>query len=391
MNQTMKAAAFGIAVPLMLIALACGGGSSGDQTGKTDQNDSGQAAASRSAVADQILTTMVVIDAVESAGFHDMAKALAEATEVNTRYTSTVSNVLATMKKGVWPSELQASTAKLTADLTSLEAALKKNDLEGARTGSEAVHDSQHDFSIGVYSWLAGQAGKLGNDSEDILLASLSAIDVIDSAGFHDMAKALAEATEVNARDATKAGNVLAVTKATTWPEAIRAEEASFVTDAQALKDSLDRKDLTQARTAVEAVHDSQHDLSQAFYAWLGKQPRLTHRAGAVHADLCTLKVTDMVNSAGFHDMAKDLAQATDINARYAGKVENTVRAMMVMTWSAGDSAAAAKLTEIMESLHQALAAGDLAKARTYSEEIHDAQHDFANGVYAHMMGMTGH
>jgi hypothetical protein len=376
-----------IAATALAGLVACGGG---EDAAKPDDSAKDAPAKTRQAVADQILSALVVIDAVDSAAFHDMAKALAEASEVNTRFATTTSNVIAAVKKGSLAPELQAVTAKLTADLTRLETALKAGDLAGARDASEAVHDSQHDFSKGVYTWLAARAGELGDDAEDIVLGSMAAIDLIDAAGFHDMAKAMAQATEVNARDATTVANVLAATRATTWPEALKAEQVKFVADAETLKRSIDGKDLAAARTAAEAIHDSQHDLSKGFYAWLGKQPRLTHAAGVLHADLCALKVTDMVESAGFHDMAKTLAESEEINARFAGQVDNTLRTMMVMTWSAGDSAAAAKLAETMQNLHQALAAGDLARARTYAEAVHDAQHDFSKGVYGRMM-MMGH
>lgn len=53
-----------------------------------------------------------------------------------------------------WPQELANVANVLEQDLVGLVAALESGDLEGAREGFAAVHNSQHDFSKGVYEWL---------------------------------------------------------------------------------------------------------------------------------------------------------------------------------------------------------------------------------------------
>lgn len=154
--------------------------------------------------------------------------------------------------------------------------AFEADDLEAARAAAEAVHDSQHDLSEATYAWLGAHPG-MSHASEAVVAAcSLKAQDIIDSAGFHDMAKELAEATEINPRYASKVGSVLAAVRVAAWDSGLRTDLATVVADLEALKAALDAADLEAARAAAEAIHDSQHDLSDATYAWLGEMAGMT-------------------------------------------------------------------------------------------------------------------
>lgn len=341
-------------------------------------------------LADTVAGTMAAIDLIDSAGFHDMAQDLAEATEINPRYASKVTNVLAATLVADWPEDIAGEVEAFAADLDALKTALEAEDLEGARAAGEAVHDTQHDLSVGAYAWLAGQSGALVSASTDIqAITSMAAVDIVDSAGFHDMAEDLAETTEINARYAGKVGNVITATTVAAWPD--EAEEAvdALLADLEALKTALDAEDLEGARVASEAVHDSQHDFSVAVYSWLGSQPPMMHASEAMISS-CNVKVQDMIDSAGFHDMAEELAEATEINPRYAGKVGNVLAVTKVAAWNPDVSAELSQFVADLEALKAALDAEDIEGARAASEAIHDSQHDLSHATFTWIGGMAG-
>jgi hypothetical protein len=320
---------------------------------------------------------------IDGAAFHDMAKELAEATEINPRLAGKVANSAAVVKKTTWEVSLQALATGLADELSALEAALRAGDLETARTAAEAVHDAQHDLSVETYAWLA-TVKPVGAEERDAAVVSIiAAIDVIDSAGFHGMAKDLAEATEVNPRLAGTTEKALVAANLAGWGSDLRAEADRLKADLNALLVALKAGDLETARSAAEAIHDSQHDASKATYAWLA-----TNHAGMAHtnevlASACSLKAVDAVDSVGFHDMAKELAEATEINPRLAGSVAN---ALAVVSFDGGPNADGLNhMSEAMTALHDALVAGDLESARELAEEVHDAQHDFSNEMYGMM------
>lgn len=333
--------------------------------------------------ADLAISALVAIDMIDGAGFHDMAKELAEATEVNPRFAGKVANSNAVVQRTEWDDSLQALATALQDELTAFEAALRAGDLETSRTIAEAVHDAQHDLSVETYAYLA-KARPVGADDGDASLVSLiAAIDVIDSGGFHDMAKTLAEATEVNPRFAGTTEKALTAAKLAGWGSDLRAEGERVTADLNALLVALKSEDVKASAEAAEAVHDSQHDASKATYAWLAtNHPGMSH-ASDVLATACSFKAVDAVDSVGFHDMAKELAEATEINPRYAGKVAN---ALAVVSFDAGSDAEGLNhMSEVMTELHEALVAGDLEAARQLAEEVHDAQHDFSNEMYGMM------
>src|SRR3990170_3763276 len=364
---------------LIPLALACGGGDEGDSAMK---DEPGAGATGRDAVGDQILTALVVADAVESAGFHDMAEDLATAAEINPRFAATVKNVIATLGAGVYPNELKAALE----ELRELERALKAGDKTAAAEAAEMLHDVEHEFTEATYAWLAGQAGKLSG-AEDTLLSLLAVIDLADGVGFHGLAGTLAKATEVNPKDAESVSNFVVALRAASWPDTVKSQHAKFVTDIEALKTALTGKNLAAAQAAAEAAHDSEHELSEAFFAWMAKQARMTHAARSAHANLCNLEAVDIIAGAEFHDMAEALATAREVNPRFAETVGNVLAVMGVMSWPAGSPDPNA-LLHAMEELHEALEAGDIQAAQAAAEEVHDTEHDFSEGMFA-MMGSS--
>lgn len=328
---------------------------------------------------DQVVNVLVAIDIVDSAGFHGIATDLAEATEISSRLAGTMGKVLTIVSAESWPAAIDAEVGLFVADLTALKAALEADDLEQARSASEAVHHSQHDLSTAAYAWLTGRTG--GSNPNGTMPSTVAAIDMVDSAGFHGIANDLAEATEISSRLAGTMGKVLVAAEAAVWPAAVSTELDVFMADLAALKAALEADDLEQARTASQAIHGSQHDLSNAVYAWLGAEPSGTH--GSVDLDLaCTIAALDIVDSAGFHGIATDLAEATEISSRLAGSMGKVLSAARAAAWPADVRVEASQFIADLTALKAALEADDLEQARTASEAIHGSQHDLSKATY---------
>lgn len=337
---------------------------------------------------------------VDGASFHDMAEDLEAATEVNARYLSTTRNVLAVLGAAPWPDELDAERHELEETLQALEAALAANDVAKAGEAAAAVHEVQHDLSQGVFAWLAEQDGGGWVDvfatagSPDHLLGCFgvqSAAAYTDAGGFHDMAADLETATEVNPRYLGRVRNVLSVVSAVAWPADLEAEVEAFAADLEALEAALVANDVKASALAADAAHETQHDLSQAAFGWLGDQSHDFTAMGMMMGSMPMGRAVTTglqsaqayIDGAGFHDMAEDLESATEINPRYLGRVRNVMAVMRMVPWPEEVAAEQVGLLTVLEELEAALVSNDVEAARTGAEAVHDTQHDLAQAVYA--------
>ena len=103
--------------------------------------------------------------------------------------------------------------------------------------------------------------------------AVLLGMYVVDSFGFHGIEEAYIEATEVGDGDAGQVAKVLAAVDAVDWPDELSEVAAAFRGDVAGLHEALEAGDLEGARHGLEAVHGSQHGLSNGVYAWLAGAP----------------------------------------------------------------------------------------------------------------------
>lgn len=329
---------------------------------------------------EQVVNVLVAVDIIDSAGFHGIATDLAEATEISSRLAGTMGKVLTVASAASWPPALDAEVNRFIADLSALKIALESDDLPLARSASEAVHGSQHDLSNAAYGWLTGRSG--GSNRNATMPSTVAAIDIVDSAGFHGIATDLADATEISPRLAGSMGKVLIAANAAVWPSVVRPIVEVFIADLTALKAALEADDLELARSASEAIHGSQHALSSAVYAWLEAQP-----AGVVHGSVdldlaCTVATIDLIDSAGFHGIASDLADATEISSRLAGTMGKVLAAGKAAAWPAEVQLEANRFVADLTAFKAALEADDLEQARATSEAIHGSQHDLSKVTY---------
>lgn len=379
----------GLAV-FALAGIAGCGGDDGDSSGDKPDATSGPADTPDVAASEQeqAVAALAAIDVVDGAGFHDMAKTLAESEEINPRFAGTVENVLTVAEATEWPGALTVERDALVGSLETLLSALQNEDLQAARSASEAIHDTQHDMSKATYAWLKTVPSIDPADTDLAIVSVIAAVDVIDAAGFHDMSKDLAGATEINPRYAGTVERALTAARLAGWSGDVVGPANQMVADLETLLSALEAGDLPAAAAAAEAIHDSQHDASSAAYAWLAVNHPMMSHADPVLATACEIKAVDAVDSVGFHDMAKDLAEASEINPRYEGKIANALAVLAFDTDDAG--AAMTHMSDQMTALHDALAAGDLETARELAEAVHDAQHDFSHEMYGQMVAMHG-
>jgi hypothetical protein len=326
-----------------------------------------------------------IIDMIDSAGFHGIATDMATATEVPPRLAGTMANLLVCAEATHWPVALDEEVRQFTGDLTALQAALEAGNLEASRLASEAIHGSQHDLSKAVYRWLGGRYGGT-TASATAIAGTLAVIDMIDSAGFHGIATDMATATEIPARLGGKMTNLVLAALATQWPAAVSTDAAAFIADVGALADALEAADLEDSRLASEAVHGSQHDLSKAVYQWLGGVSGGSLGIEALDT-ASTLAIIDMVNSAGFHGIATDMATATEVPARLGGNMSKLLAATKAAVWPAAVSADLAVFIADLGALADALEAADLEDSRLASEAVHGSQHDLSKAVIAALGG----
>lgn len=96
---------------------------------------------------------------LDTAGFHDMAEALAETKIVDPAYLSAVHGVRAVLASAPWPEELAEQGEAFVAKLSDLAAALEADNGEAAARLADETHEAQHDLSHAIGDWLGTASG----------------------------------------------------------------------------------------------------------------------------------------------------------------------------------------------------------------------------------------
>lgn len=296
---------------------------------------------------------------------------------VNPRYLGKVENVLAVSEATPWYGDLVTSAKAFQADLHTLADALAAGNVEAAAEAGHAIHESQHALSHATYHWLGTLSGLTA--SADAVVA---AQDIIDSTGFLGMAEEIEAAetmADVNPRSLGKVQKALAVARAVTWPDTSGDQAQAFKADAEALVKALDAGDLAGAKTAAEAIHGSQHDLSHGVYEWASAEVQDTPGTGAI------VKAIDIIDSTGFHGMGHEIEKAetmADVNPRNLSKVRKALTVAQMAAWPDELVDQVQAFTTDAEFLAKALDTGDLAGAKAAAKAVHGSQHDLSHGVY---------
>jgi len=232
------------------------------------------------------LNTVIAVQSAQAyivgAGFHEIAEQLEQTSAIEPAYLGTVRNALVVLNATPWPPDLSAEQQKFATDLQALEAALVANKPAEALKAAEAVHESEHDLTQASFAWLGEQKhdfdsimGMMGGDKmmQGVMVTGVqSAQTYIAGAGFHEIAEQLDKTGTIEPAYLGTVRNTLTVLNATPWPPDLSAEQQKFATDLQGLEAALVGNKSADAVKAADAVHESEHDLSQASFAWLGEQ-----------------------------------------------------------------------------------------------------------------------
>lgn len=113
---------------------------------------------------------------------------------------------------------------------------------------------------------------------------TLSALDIMDSVGFHTIDEALAKpGASIDPSWLGKTRNARIAVAATTWPREVEAQAKAFVTASGELQAALEKDDVAAAAKPARAAHEAQHALSHEAYTLLAKRAGLDHAAEGGH------------------------------------------------------------------------------------------------------------
>ena len=96
--------------------------------------------------------------ALDTAGFHGMAEAIAETQTIEASYGGTVTRVKTILANTVWPEELHEQETAFVALLDEFSAKIEADDGAGAVEIAGQVHDAQHELSHAIGEWLGTAA-----------------------------------------------------------------------------------------------------------------------------------------------------------------------------------------------------------------------------------------
>ena len=310
---------------------------------------------------------------MDSAGFHEMATVLAETKQIDAGYAATVKRVATLLAQTLWPDDVSAAGQAFGAQLHDFKTALEAGEVDKAIELSEAIHDAQHELSHSIDHALEhGEAATGEANAFDVAVAQY----FMDSAGFHDMATALAETKQIEAAYLSTVTRVNKVLAHTTWPADLSAAAQAFSQSLTDFAAALEAGEVDKAIGVAETVHDAQHDLSHAIEHWLEDAP------AAAAADKFDVAVAQaFLDTAGFHDMATALGKTRQIEAGYAGTVTRVNAVLSHTTWPADLNDAAQAFSASLGKFATALEAGNVNGAIGIAETVHDTQHELSHTI----------
>lgn len=306
-----------------------------------------------------VLSAMAAQDIIDNTGFHGIQEEIEAASSiegVNPRTTGNVDRALRASLAASYPEDVHGLAAFQEAAQALIQA-LEEGNLEAAKEVAAEVHHTQHELS--------GQVGEFVQAQDSGTLS----------------------ASLISSRDLSTARTTHSIVGAVDWPGALTSDASAFQADLEALIVAMQAGDVGKAAEAGQAIHESQHGLSHSAYHWLGEQVAQTDQVDAM------LAAIDIIDSAGFHAMAEEIAEASsmeEVSPRSAGRVENARIAATVVEWPGELSGTARAFRADAQALVAALEAGELEAAREASGAIHGSQHDFSHAAYEFFAANAG-
>ncbi len=318
--------------------------------------------------------------------FHALAGEIAKASKVNPLWLSLARNTLTVVDGAPWPDKAAPHAELLAGSLQDIVTALEADDLAGAASGAESAHDADHELGETTYEWLAEAATDATTDADTATASVLVSTGVIDLASFHDLAIEVEEATEPNPLWTRTATRSLTALNVTAWPTPVASQAETVGGALHAFLDAVSAGDLGAAAVAAAGLHDAEHALSDASYGWLTERhPGMAHDDGNL-SFACLLRAVDAVERVDFHDLAKEIAEGSQIDP---GVVAGLGELLAVLDFDAEDGVSGTIRAPIAD-LRDALERGDRTSAVDAAEKAHDVTHDFMEAAFERMADMPG-
>lgn len=130
--------------------------------------------------------------------------------------------------------------------------------------------------ALGILAIFATGCDSTGNNTQNE--AVISAINILDKAGLHDIDTSISNDKKIPATAHATALHLQAVVTLTDWPQDLKdpAKKLAALLDTMAKALNGDKPDLKAAGDAAHNVHEAGHDFSSAVYKYLYKQAKIT-------------------------------------------------------------------------------------------------------------------
>ncbi len=255
----------------------------------------------------------------------------------------------------------------------------------------DEVIGSLHDYEAPMS--LIQEMALSGLEEAATIVAVQSTIDMIDTAGFHDMSTNIAN-DEISSRYLGTVQNVLAAIDLVSWPNALLKEVDTLRSPLSDLTVALSDNNVEDAKESSSEVHHTQHDLSNGVYEWLSAQEKadwiyqVDHLGGAL-AVVRVQSAVDMIDNVGYHGIATSIADG-EISSRYLGQVRDTIYVVRSLPWPAEVVEEIKTFLTDLQGLEAALAANDLESAIETSDAAHGSQHDLSSEAFEWLSEQEG-
>ncbi len=103
---------------------------------------------------------------------------------------------------------------------------------------------------------------------------------VMDTAGFHGIAKSLAAGDPIDPSALSAATRVHRILSSSEWPAELHEAVEHFLATLEEFRAALEADDAAAAAPLAEAVHDEAHELSEMVDGWLGAAVQEHHEEG---------------------------------------------------------------------------------------------------------------
>lgn len=211
----------------------------------------------------------------------------------------------------------------------------------------------------------------------------MTAVYLLDNAGFHDLDVRLNEEGTIAPEDGGHVARVSRLLASVAWPQPLATEIVTLTTTLHDLATALGNDDLATAAPLATQAHETQHDFSHAVEHWLEEATTPANNAGQAFRVTSAVYLLD---TAGLHDLDVRLNEEGLIEPGDSGNVARVARLLGTVDWPEPLATEVMTLTTVLTDLATALENDDVATAAPLATQTHEVQHDFSHAA-EHWLG----